>query len=285
MAEPSAQRQQGPSRGLRCNALLWRRSDFRESSRIVTLATREHGLVHALAKGAHRPDSPFLGRLDFLNELAVQLSPDRDGLRLLLRADLIHERRALRSLRRFVAASHLAFIGNSGFAADQPSPELFDLLSGGLQLIERCPEQALAHVTLGLELRLLAQFGALPDLDRCCECGHELALAYRGEVTGGLACRRHAASPRRTISAEALQLLRNLRDRPGRSWPRLAQVPLSAAHAALPALWLASALECRSPLRARLFVTAAHRSSPPTRNATNGRRAAEPAIRAVDNDG
>ena len=120
--------------------------------------------------------------------------------------------------------------------------------------------------------RLLAQFGALPDLDRCCECGHELALAYRGEVTGGLACRRHAASPRRTISAEALQLLRNLRDRPGRSWPRLAQVPLSAAHAALPALWLASALECRSPLRARLFVTAAHRSSPPTRNATNGRQ-------------
>ena len=285
MAESKSPGRTGPTRGLRCQALLWRRSDFRESSRVVTLATREHGLVRALAKGAHRPDSPFLGRLDFLNELTIQLSAERGGLRLLLRADLVHERRNLRSTRRFLAASHLAFVSNFGFAPDQPSPELFDLLSGGLTLIERCPQAALRHVSLGLELRLLAQFGALPDLDHCCECGAELELAHHGEVAGGLACRRHAASPRRPVSSQTLQLLRGLRDSPGRSWPQLAQTPLSVADVALPAQWLASAIECRSPLRRQLFAETHPASQQHQRSTNQGRPRPDNAVPAVDNDG
>src|SRR5882672_7879250 len=97
----------------RCLALLWKRVDFRESSRVVSLVTREHGRVMALAKGAHRPDSPFLGRLDFLNEVYATLSPDRGGLRLLLRVELVHERRALRSPARFLAASHVCDLADA----------------------------------------------------------------------------------------------------------------------------------------------------------------------------
>ena len=74
-------RPQRPPPGLQCEALVWRRYDFRESSRIVVLLSREHGRLQALAKGAHRPNSPLLGRLDFLNELNVRLSADRGGLR------------------------------------------------------------------------------------------------------------------------------------------------------------------------------------------------------------
>jgi DNA repair protein RecO (recombination protein O) len=239
---------------LECRAILWKRFDFRESSRIVTLLTRERGRVGALAKGAHRPTSPFLGRLDFLNELQVRLSSDRGGLRLLQRAELLRERRALRAPRRFLAISHVAELIDFGFPEGQPDPELYDLAEGALALVERCPLPSLPAVVLGLELRLLARFGALPDLDRCGECGAPLADgAFRTDSGGGLACRKHAGPGRHAVSAAALAVLRSLRDQPARTWDGFA-AKLTPIAVQLPARWLAAALDRRSRLRARVFA-------------------------------
>lgn len=243
-------------RALRGRALLWKRFDFRESSRVVALLLRDHGVVHALAKGAHRPDSPLLGRLDFLNELDVQVSTAREGLRTLLRATLVRERRGLRARHRFLAASYLVELADFALPTGQSDPELFDLVTGGLQLLELCPPEALANVVLGLELRLLAHLGALPDLDRCADCGRDLdGGAFRAEVAGAMACRTHAAAPRRAVPLAALAALRQLRDRPGRSWPELTAMPAAVA-IALPAVWLAGALERRSRLRRHVFAAA-----------------------------
>lgn len=239
--------------GITAPAIVWRRIDFRESSRIVTLLLREHGKLPALAKGAHRPDSPLLGRLDFLNEVQVRLSPDRGGLRLLLRAELVRERRPLRACRRFLAASHFAGLCDAGLPPERADPALFDLLSGGLNLIERCPEAALPIVVLGLEVRLLAHHGALPDLDRCGSCGSPLTGGTSQGESGSLVCRRHAGRPRRAVPAAALTCLRTLRDTPGRGWPEL-HLPLPDAAVRLAGTWLAAALELRAPLRARLFA-------------------------------
>ncbi len=255
MSEVQARRTSRQASGLQDRALLLKRFDFRESSRVLTFATREHGIVNALAKGAHRADSPFLGRLDFLNELVIRLSPDRGGLRLLLHAELQEERRSLRQPRRFLAASHLAAICQPTMGVERGEPTLFDLLSGGLTLISRCPAAALPVVTLGLELRLLAHEGSLPDLDHCGECGQELQdRAFHGEVQGSLVCRDHAPAPRRAIGADTLALLRTLRDRPGRSWPGLARRPPPAVARDLALTWLQTSLDLRPRLRSGVFA-------------------------------
>src|SRR5712672_1282571 len=242
------------SRSRRCLALLWKRVDFRESSRVVSLVTRDLGRVTALAKGAHRPDSPFLGRLDFLNEVYATLSPDRGGLRLLLRVELVHERRALRSPARFQAASHVCDLADTSLFAGRPEPELFDLLRGGLTLIELAPEPTLPQVVLGLELRYLAQLGALPDLSACGQCGTQLTgIVYTGD-DGGLCCRRHAGTGHHAIAPAALAWLRHLSTLPGRQWPELDPGGLTAAAVALPAVWLQRALDRHSRLRAQVFT-------------------------------
>src|SRR5262245_6540998 len=90
-------------------AFVWRRSDFRESSRILTLLSRASGKVRVLAKGAHRQNSPLLGKVDLLNLLEVGVS-GRGELKLLGRVRLLEDRRALREPARFLAASWLVEI-------------------------------------------------------------------------------------------------------------------------------------------------------------------------------
>lgn len=246
-------------------SIVLRRRDFRESSRLVTCLTRDHGKITALAKGAHRPDSPLLGRIDFLNELNASFSADRGGLRILVRAKLTRERRALRTPRRYLAAGHIAWLCDVASQEGRSDPELFDLLLGGLNLLERCPEPSIPQVVIGLELRYLEAVGALPDFDSCTECGTSLAdEAFRQADTMGLACRRHAGLPRTPVFREGLQALRALRATSGRDWPDLPLQGSIAAAASLPALWLAAALEQRSPYRRLVLqnTVAAERAVP-----------------------
>ena len=251
LAAKSARRRRGT---VQVPAVVLRRSDFRESSRIVTCATREHGRLTGLAKGAHRPDSPFLGRIDFLNEIVATFSAERPGLRLLERAELVRERRSLRQPRRFLAASHLAQLAEYAMPDDRAEPAAFDLLLGGLNLLERCPESAIGTVVLGLELRHLELLGALPDLHRCNGCSMALGdAAFRQVGTGGLACGNCAGPGRTAVGSEVLALLRTLASTAGRGWPELPPHIAARIAAPLPALWLAAATEQRPRLRSLLF--------------------------------
>jgi DNA repair protein RecO len=244
----------GQGRGrLESAALVWKRFDFRESSRVLALVLREHGRVGVLAKGAHRPDSPLLGRIDFLNELRVVLSPDRSGLRVLRRAELVRERRGLREPLRFLAASHLAELCDPGFQPERPDPELYDLLSGGLALLERCPLTAIPVVVLGLELRYLQHLGALPDLQHCSHCGQDLAGSAFRSGSGALSCRQHAEAPRTPVPARALAALAALATLPGRELPQQDARALTPTAIELPSRWLSTALERRPRLRASVF--------------------------------
>ncbi len=261
MASPRRRTPDDGRRGIRGRAIVWKRFDFRESSRILALFFREHGVVHALAKGAHRPNSPLLGRVDFLSDLDVSLSTASEGLRTLLRADLVRERRSLRDPARFLAASHLAAICDAAAPQGQPEPEVFDLADHGLVLLERCPKARIAVVVLGLEVRLLQHLGVLPDLDACADCGRALqSEVFLGETTGALACRDHAAAPRRSVGRAPLQFVRTLRDAPGRAWPEL-DAPALTTVAPLVGRWLERALERRCPVRAHVFAANAAKAA------------------------
>ena len=195
--------------------VVWRRHEFRESSRLVTLLSRERGRFLVLAKGAFRPGSAHLGRLDFLNRCEVELAGR--GIPLLGRTRLCHEPRALREPIRFLVAAHLCELFDAAFQPDKPDAELFDLLLGTIALVEHTPPAHLPIVVLGVELRLLAVLGLLGRLDRCSTCGGASARYWlAGEP--GLTCARDRAIAARGLSAAAIGWLDDLAASPAARW-------------------------------------------------------------------
>ncbi len=235
-------------------ALIWKRIDFRESSRLVTMVSPQ-GKVATLAKGAHRPESPFLGRLDFLNLVDASLSRPRTGLRLLTAVDLIHEPRALREPRRYLASCYLVEITDPMWFEGRPDPELFNLVLGGMTLLERCPLEGLPQVITGLELRLLAHLGTLPQLTECSQCGRpvEDGTLYQSPGQGGLLCRRHASRGSRAVPKAVLRWLCELAGKPGRQWPEHRPPPDRHSTWELTGSWIATSLE-KAPRSRRLAL-------------------------------
>lgn len=243
----------GTRRGLR--GIVWKRIDFRETSRLITLITPEHGKLVTLGKGAHRPGSQCLGRIDFLNLLEVKISGG--NLPVLHRVRLLREHRRLREPIRYTAASYLTEIFDPTFLAGRADPGLFDLLAGGLLLLERCPEASIPQVLAGIELKYLAELGLQPPILQCRQCGQSLddGPLYPDERHGGVCCRRHASGDARAVPASALRWLDHLRDSPGRTWPGLSSVPGGARK--LLGRWIAGALERRPDLREGAYQSGA----------------------------
>ncbi len=68
----------GSMRLYRDRAVVLRQHKLGEADRIVTLLTREHGLVRAVAKGVRRTRSKFGARLEPFAHIDVQLHPGRN---------------------------------------------------------------------------------------------------------------------------------------------------------------------------------------------------------------
>ena len=120
------------------DAIVLHVQDYLESSRIIRLATREHGVQSVLARGARRPKSRFGSSLDlFASGVAhFSLKPGRE-LSNLTGFDLTRSRMALAAhLDRFAGASVLAELALRFAHADpDPHDDAFDVLGRSLDEI------------------------------------------------------------------------------------------------------------------------------------------------------
>ncbi|MEZ5990043.1 MAG: DNA repair protein RecO [Planctomycetota bacterium] len=205
-------------------AIVLRRSDFRESSRIVGLMTRDFGRLAFLAKGAHRPRSPFLGAIDLLHvgEARVSVRAGR-GLQSLYAFRVTEGNAPFRHdpLRRALAYRLVEGI-RLAMPEGRVDAQAFDLLHGGLRLLRAAPRARLRAVHVALALRLLDGQGLLPPLDRCPLS--DAPLPERGRVgfapeAGGFVALDRGGRP---VDAALATLARRLLATPGRALPGLA---------------------------------------------------------------
>jgi DNA repair protein RecO (recombination protein O) len=148
---------------------------YSETSKIVRLATREHGVQSAIAKGALRPRSRFGASLQFLSEgQARLLVKEHRELHILASFDLVRLHAGLAAdLERYATASALAEV-MLRFAPAEPHFESYDVLREALGLLEGAAAAELESLGFRALWQLVSVLGFAPALDACVRDGTPL---------------------------------------------------------------------------------------------------------------
>ena len=199
------------------DAVVLQAFSYGETSKILRLLTRTHGVQSVIAKGALRPKSRYGGVLEpFTEGVASFYYRDNRELQTLSAFELTRSQQSLgRDLLRFGGASLLAeLIIRTG--SEEPQPGLFDAFCAALHVIRDAPPDSLEAALLSQVWLLVGMLGFEPALDACIACDRPIGADEDTSfdyAAGGVRCVTCAgAAPGHRLPAHARQALRVLTD-------------------------------------------------------------------------
>ncbi len=200
----------------RDRAICLRSYDWSETSQVVALLTRSHGLVRLVAKGSKRPKSKSGGPIDVLSEGDLVFTAKSQGLGTLMEfTQDIYRPNLRKDARRLWAALFCIELTGETLGQDDPHPQIYDLLHNALLRLD-APEAPCQAVVAYFQWRLLRRLGLLGAMNECVLCNTSLApgkgKAWFSSSQGGLLCQACQNQVREKVSLdrptrEALDLL------------------------------------------------------------------------------
>ncbi len=190
-------------------AICIRATDYSETSQVLTLLTRDNGVVRLIAKGSKRPKSKSGGAIDLLAEGRCVFTVGKgESLGVLIEFAETTSRSALRSrLERINTALYMLEVCGMILGEGDPHPEVFGLLHSALDRLGRensSPQAVLAY----FQWRLIRHVGLLGELSVCASCGQKVGMqnVYFSSSLGGLLCRdcEQGATEKYHVSSAAL---------------------------------------------------------------------------------
>ncbi len=189
-------------------AFVLRRVDYKDSDRILTLYTQDHGKISALARGARNSAKRFSGSLEPFVLLEVLLEePTGVSMRRLLESSPLEAALGLsQDSARLSAASYAVELFRESVPEETPDLRLFDLLHLLLRLLCSVDGPPLRAAVLTFQVKLLGLLGIGMGLDCCNGCGTAVPpgrSAYFHPARGGVVCTACGGGPL-VLSADAL---------------------------------------------------------------------------------
>ena len=176
-----------------------------EADRIVTLLTRGHGKVRAVAKGVRKTTSKFGGRLEPLSHVALLCWKGRE-LDIVNQAEVTEAFRTVREdLSRVAKAFTVLEVADQLAQEHHPAPRLYEMVLGALRALAA---EDSAMLVPGFLLKALALEGSAPMVDACASCGAEGDLVAFDLLQGGALCRDCRRG--RPVSPAALEMVRRV---------------------------------------------------------------------------
>lgn len=187
-------RHNGPVPTYRDQAVVLRTHKLGEADRIITLLTRTHGKVRAVARGVRRTSSKFGARLEPFGHVDLQLATGRS-------LDYVNQVETIQAYGAALAVDYPAWTAGQVMleTADklvmeekQPALQQYRLLVGALAALVRGTAEGPRPASMVLDsylLRSMAIAGYAPTFTECASCGADGPHTSFSPAAGGVVCR------------------------------------------------------------------------------------------------
>lgn len=189
----------------RDEGIVLRTFNLGEADRIVTILTRSHGKVRAVAKGVRRTASKFGSRLEPFMVTDLQFYQGRSTLDTIQQAETLGPYGAdiAGHYDRFTAASVMAETAERLTDAEKATNQ-YTLLLGALRSLSRGDHEP--KLTLDSYLmRAFSLAGWSPSLETCSRCGSPDDLTSFVVHFGGMVCASCAPSGSARVGVETVE--------------------------------------------------------------------------------
>lgn len=179
--------------------------DYKESSKIINVFTKDCGIVGVLATGSKRLKSNISATSNVLVYGYFYLKSRNNGMFVLEEVDVIDSFKMIkRDLIRLNYSIYLLELATQVYRHDNNNI-IYELLIAGLKKINEGLEPEI--ISIILELKLLEYLGIKPIIDRCVGCGSTRDLVTISSYKGGYLCKK-CVEREKVFNIKTLKLIR-----------------------------------------------------------------------------
>lgn len=173
---------------VRTEGIVLKEMRFKETSKILTIFTPNHGKIHAIARGAYRPKSQLTGSTQPFSYNNYILYKGRNFY-YINQIDVIDSFYSIREdINRMMYGSYLLELADASVLEEEENVKLFLLFVKGLKVLSIIDKDFIKLV-LSYELKHISFLGYKPLLDSCAICGSKKFNDFRFSINkGGIIC-------------------------------------------------------------------------------------------------
>ena len=164
--------------------------DYKESSKIINILTKEHGIIGIIARGTKQVKSKLSGVTSKLTYGYFHINYKEKGLSNLIEVDIIDKFKNIRKNIDLMSYSlYLLELAEKVYKHDDDK-NIYDMLIASLiKIDEGYDHKVIANI---FELKMLDFLGIRPVIDECVNCGNKLDIVTVSSYRGGYLCKNCA---------------------------------------------------------------------------------------------
>ena len=179
--------------------------DYKESSKIINVLTKEYGIIGLIARGTKQVKSKLSGVTSKLTYGYFHVNYRENGLSNLIEVDIInHFKNIRKNIDLMSYALYLLELAEKVYKHDNDE-NIYEMLIASLEKIDEGYDyKVISNI---FELKMLDFLGIRPVIDECVNCGNKLDIVTISSYRGGYLC-KNCSQNEPIVNIKTIKLLR-----------------------------------------------------------------------------